>query len=99
MIEIKLLPCPFCGEVPEQVGARRVACSYDECGNYLNLMNIANWNDRAPAPDAAETTRLRTALAGLVDAVSQNALSKVEAVIYSDEFKAAKDVLGGKNES
>lgn len=42
-----LLPCPFCGEQPDRIKDYGVHCLTGDCGMYLKLMNIHDWNRRA----------------------------------------------------
>lgn len=42
----ELLPCPFCGEQPDRIDDHRVQCCNDQCGNYIKMMNIQDWNKR-----------------------------------------------------
>lgn len=46
-----LLPCPFCGEWPDRIKDYGVHCLTGDCGMYLKLMNIRDWNRRAASVD------------------------------------------------
>ncbi len=104
MIDLKLKPCPFCGEAVEINRKQWVDSEgyaddmiYVDCQNHNMIIRPDDWNNR-PAEDGlrAEIERLKGILSGdpnLTETKEQREEWRLSAVRYGDKVEAENERL------